>query len=38
MKKVEIELKGVKVRAVLYEDKAPVTVATLWHACRTKTA
>jgi len=31
MKRVEIELKGVKVRAVLYEDKAPVTVAALWN-------
>ena len=30
MKRVEIELSGVKVRAVLYEDKAPVTVAAFW--------
>lgn len=30
MKRVEIELNGVKVRAVLYEDRAPVTVAALW--------
>ena len=31
MKRVEIELNGVKVRAVLYEEKAPVTVAALWN-------
>ena len=30
MKRVEIELGNVKVRAVLYEDKAPVTVGALW--------
>jgi len=30
VKRVEIELGGVKVRAVLYEDKAPVTVAAFW--------
>ncbi len=31
MKRVEIELNGVKVRAMLYEEKAPVTVAALWN-------
>ncbi len=30
MKRVEIELGDVKVRAVLYEDKAPLTVGALW--------
>jgi len=30
VKRVEIELGGVKVRAVLYEDRAPVTVAAFW--------
>jgi len=30
VKRVEIELGGVKVRAVLYEDKAPLTVGALW--------
>jgi hypothetical protein len=32
MRKVEIELNGVKVRAILYEERAPVTVAALWSA------
>ncbi|HEV2281781.1 MAG TPA: DUF3830 family protein [bacterium] len=30
MKKIGIELDGVKVTAVLYEDRAPVTVGALW--------
>jgi hypothetical protein len=30
VKRVEIELGGVKVRAVLYDDKAPMTVAGIW--------
>ena len=31
MKRVEIELNGVKVHAVLYEEKAPMTVRALWN-------
>lgn len=31
MKRLEIELNGVKVRAVLYEHKAPVTAGALWN-------
>ncbi|HLY23404.1 MAG TPA: DUF3830 family protein [bacterium] len=30
MKRIGIELDGVKVTAVLYEDRAPVTVGALW--------
>lgn len=30
MKRVEIELGDVKVRAIFYEDKAPLTVGALW--------
>jgi len=30
MKRIAVELDGVSVTAVLYEDKAPVTVAKLW--------
>jgi len=30
VKRIEIELDGVKVRAVLYEEKAPVTVGKIW--------
>lgn len=30
MKRVEVELDGVVVEAVLYEERAPVTVAKLW--------
>lgn len=30
MKRIDIELEGVRVTAVLYEDRAPVTVGALW--------